>query len=198
MSRRFVRTASAPPMLVGLLVLAFALSACRSPARPDPGPVSSPTVASVSAPVAFHVQLGAGQTLTMRSTQPSGCPGLDALINLGSNGTAELVAYATGCAPGDNTRPGNGRHGVYRTTADIPAERRSGAVTVHTALGEATAFDQSYYECTNSCKNYTEPVAVIALAHPDDPAYQTLTAFSVKGSIGLERLTALLRDQLLA
>jgi hypothetical protein len=186
-------------MLVGLVVLAFAASACRSPARPDPGPVSSPTVAPIGGPVPFHIQLGAGQTLTMRSPQPGSCPDLDALINLGSDGTVELVAYATSCAVGgDNARPGNGRHGVYRTTADIPAERRSGAVTVHTALGEATAFDQPYYECTNSCKNYTEPVAVITLAHPDDPAYQALTAFSVKGSIGLDRLTAFLRDQLIA
>ena len=107
------------------------------------------------------------------------------------------MAYATSCAAADNARPGNGRHGVYRTIADIPAERRSGAVTLHTALGEATAFDQPYYECTNSCKTYTEPVAVITLAHPSDPAYQALTVFSVKGSIGLDRLTALLRDQLL-
>lgn len=105
---------------------------------------------------------------------------------------------ATAGNAGDNARPGNGRHGVYRTTADIPAERRSGAVTVHTALGQATAFNQPYYECTNSCKNYSEPVAVIALEHPGDPAFQTLTAYSEKGTIGLDRLTALLRDQLLA
>lgn len=184
--------------VVGLVVLALAASGCRGPARPSPVPVSSPTVASVGGPVAFHVQLGAGQTLTTRSTQPGGCPGLDALIDLGPAGAVELMAYATSCTVGDNSRPGNGRHGVYRTTADIPAERRSGAVTVHTALGDGIAFDQSYYECTNSCRTYTEPVAVIALAHPEDPAYQALMAFSPKGSVGLDRLTALLRDQLLA
>ena len=184
-------------MLVVSLVLAFVISGCRgADAQPASGPVSSPTVAAVSAPIAFRVQLGAGQRLTMRSPQPGNCPGLDARIDLGSNRTVELLAYGTSCAS-DSGRPGNGRHGVYRTTADIPAELRSGATTVHTALGEAMAFNQSYYECTNSCKTYTEPVAVITLAHADDPAYQALIAFSAKGSIGLDRLTAILRDQLL-
>ena len=195
---RNVRVATAGPAVVGLVILAFAVSSCRSPAVPSPGPVSSPTVAAIDEPVAFHMRLGAGQTLTMRSPQPGTCPGLDALINLGPDGTAELVAFATSCTVNDNAHPGNGRHGTYRTADDIPPERRSGAVGVHTALGDAIAFVQSYYECTNSCKTYTEPVAVITLAHPRDPAYQTLTAFSVKGSIGLDRLTALLRDQLLA
>ena len=69
---------------------------------------------------------------------------------------------------------------------------------MHTALGDATAFNQPYYECTNSCKTYTEPVAVITLARPNDPAFQTLTAYSAKGSIGLDRLTVLLQDQVLA
>ena len=196
MSCRMVRTTAVGRILVGLVV-ALVASGCRgTDARPVSGPVSSPTVAPVGGPVAFHVQLGAGQSLTMHSPQPGNCPGLDALIDLGSDGTVELKAYATSCAS-DNARPGNGRHGIYRTTADIPAGLRAGAISVHTALGEATAFNQSYYECTNSCKTYTEPVAVITLAHTDDPAYQALTAFSVKGSIGLDQLTALLRDQLL-
>jgi hypothetical protein len=60
---------------------------------------------------------------------------------LSPTGTIWLAAYATSCAAGDNAGPGNGRHGVYRTDADVPADRRSGAITVHTALGEATAFN---------------------------------------------------------
>jgi hypothetical protein len=185
-------------VLVGLVALAFAAGGCRGPVQPEPGPVSSPTVAPVGGPVPFHVQLGAGQTLTMRSQQPGNCPAVDAVINLGSGGTVDLVAFGSSCDTGNNAQPGNGRHGVYRTTADIPADRSSGAVTVQTALGQATAFSQSYYECTNSCKNYTEPVAVITLTHPNDPAYPALMAYSAKGSIGLDRLTAFLRDQILA
>jgi len=192
MSRRIV--------LVGLVVLTLATSGCRGQAQPEPGPVSSPTVAPVAGPVAFHVQLGAGQTMTIRSPKPGGCPGFDAMINLGSDRNVELMAFGTSCvaAAGDNAQPGNGRHGVYRTTMDIPADRLSAAVAVHTVLGEATVFNQPYYECTNSCKNYTEPVAIVMLAHPSDPEYQTLMAVAVKGSIGLDQLSAFLRDQVLA
>jgi hypothetical protein len=108
-----------------------------------------------------------------------------------------LVAYATTCAAGDNARPGNGRHGVYRTTADIPPDRSADAIGVDAPLGYTKAFWQPYYECTNSCKNYTEPVAVIELTNPTDPAFLTLTAYSGKGSVGLDELGALVRDQLL-
>jgi hypothetical protein len=197
MSRATVRTATAGPVIVALVAFLSVASGChRVDSRPDPGPVSSPTVAPVGGPVAFHVRLAAGQRLTTRAPQRDNCPGLDALIELGSEGTIQLAAYTASCAAGDNARPGNGRHGVYRTSADIPPERRSGAVAVRTALGDATAFNQPYYECTNSCRNYTEPVAVITLEHPGDPAFASLTAYSEKGSIGLDRLTALLRDQL--
>src|SRR5262249_41634626 len=137
------------------------------------------------------------QTLTMPSPPPSDCPTFRAVVDLGSYKTVELVAYDTSCV-NDHVQPGNGRHGVYHTTADIPADRRSGAITVHTALGQATAFEQTYYECTNSCKDYTEPIGVITLAHSDNPAYQALVAYSPKGAIGMDRFTAFLRDQLQA
>jgi len=214
MSFRIQRTAGMLALLfvAGLLALLFVASGCRADVQPDPvpvplssptvtpvpGPLSSPTVAPVAGPVTFHVRLGAGERLTARSPQTDDCPGLDALIDLGPAGTVSLAAYAASCTTRDNAQPGNGRHGVYRTTADIPAERRTGARTVHTALGEATVFNQTYYECTNSCKKYTEPVAVITLEHPSDPAFQALTVYSPKGAIGLERLTDILRDQLLA
>jgi hypothetical protein len=71
-------------------------------------------------------------------------------------------------------------------------------VTVPTALGDAVVFNQPYYECTNSCHNYTEPVAVITLRQPQTADFRTLTVYSAKGTIGLDRLTAFLRDQLLA
>ena len=55
-------------------------------------------------------------------------------------------------------------------------------------------FSQKYYECTNSCKNYTEPVAVIELADPADPAFPTLTAYSEQGSAGRNDLVTLVGD----
>ncbi len=190
-------------MLVALAAVAGLVAGCRDVAvnptptpAASPTPVSSPTLAPADGPVGLHVQLGAGQSLTVRPPQPDGCPGYDALVTLGENRYLRLSAYAASCAGTDNAHPGNGRHGGYRSAADIPADRLSSSVKLHTALGDAVVFTQPYYECTNSCHNYTEPVAVITLDHPHDPRYPTLMAFSEKGSIGLDQLNAVLRDQL--
>jgi hypothetical protein len=149
----------------------------------------------VALPIAFHVHLDADQTFSLR-TPPADCPGLDAVVVLSAGKRILLSAYSTSCEPADNSRPGNGRHGTYRSTADIPADRRSGAVTFRTPLGEATAFTQPYYECTNSCHDYTEPVAVITLDHPRDTAYRALVVYGDKGTISLDRLTTVLKTQL--
>ncbi|MGI5240731.1 hypothetical protein [Dactylosporangium sp. CA-139066] len=185
----------------GLLLIpavALVVGGCRPGADGlvTPEPVASPTTAAVTGPVAFHVRLNAGQSITTRPAPSAGCPGLDARVDLGAAGHVRLAAYASTCSPGDNAQPGNGRHGVYRTKADIPAQRST--TEVRTALGEATVFSQPYYECTNSCHNYTEAVAVIALDKPADPAYPTLVLYAEKGDTTPDRLTALLRDQLAA
>lgn len=151
-------------------------------------------MAAVGAPVAFHVRLDANQTFSLRT--PGSCPGLDGSIQLGPQRRILLSAYAASCDARDTGRPGNGRHGTYRSTADIPADRRAGAVTFRTALGEATAFSQPYYECTNSCRDYTETVAVITLDHPSDPAYPALVAYADKGLVDRDELTTVLKTQL--
>lgn len=180
---------------IAVLVVATAASAgCRTAAPTPPAPATSPTVAVVARPVAFHVQLEAGQTLSLR-TPAASCPGLDGMVLLSPGKHLSFFAYSTSCDP-DTSRPGNGRHGVYRTTADIPADRRAGAVTFPTALGPATAFLQLYYECTNSCHDYTEPVAVITLDHPSDPAYPALVVSADQGSLDLNELTNLLKTRL--
>jgi hypothetical protein len=185
-------------MVVAGLVVAL-LAGCRGPGgEPTPTPVGSPTVAPVDGPVRFHLQLGAGQTLFVRPAPSGGCPGFDGQVQLRPNGYLQLFAYATGCAAIDNGRPGNGRHGVYRSTADIPADRLASATRTHTALGDATVFTQPYYECTNSCHNYTEPVALIVLDHPADPAYPALTVVAVRGAVPLDELKTVLANQLRA
>ena len=67
---------------------------------------------------------------------------------------------------------GNGFHGLYRTLADVPdpkdVEKRD------TDLGSAEVFTQEYYECTNSCEKWDEPVAIVTLDDPVDPYYPTL------------------------
>lgn len=188
-------------VLAAVLTAILAVGGCRAgevrPA-PTPTPVSSPTVAPIAAPVPFRLQLDAGHRLVTRSPAPSGCPGLDTVAVLGSGGAVRFLAYATTCEADANTRLINGDHGVYRTVEDVPQDRLAGAVTVQTALGEATVFMQPYSEYTNASNHYTEPVAVITLRQPADPAYRTITVLSEKGTLTLERLTTLLREQLLA
>jgi hypothetical protein len=187
-------------MVMTLAAAAGLLAGCRSDLGPVPGPTRSPTPPSspTVAPVnGLHLQLGTGQSVTLRSPQAGGCPGYDASVTLGQNRYLRLSAFAASCDASGNSNPGNGRHGVYRSVADVPADRLATSVKVHTALGDAVVFTQPYYECTNSCHNYTEPVAVIALDHPPDPAYPALMVYSERGTIGLDQLETVLRDQLL-
>lgn len=185
-------------MVAALAAVVGLIAGCRSTGvdPTPPTPTGSPTLASVDGPVRLQVQLEAGQQLTVRSPQANGCPGFDALVSLGSDRNVRLSAYAAGCDVTGNARPGNGRHGVYRSAADVPADRLASSATVRTALGDAIVFTQPYYECTNSCRDYTEPMAVITLEHPYDPAYPTLMAYSEKGTIGLDHLKTVLGDQL--
>src|SRR5690348_12232338 len=91
----------------------IAVAGCRAD---SPEPATSPTAVAVAAPVAFHVQLHANQMLTLASSY-AGCPGLNGTIRLGSERAVILSAYAASCSVGDTARPGNGRHGTYRTVA---------------------------------------------------------------------------------
>ncbi|MFB9410422.1 hypothetical protein [Dactylosporangium matsuzakiense] len=182
-----------PLMLVAMAVPA--LAGCRA-LDPAPEPLSSPTVAAVEEAVRFHVHLGAGQQLATKVSSPDLCPGLDIRFDLGRGKWVRMVAFAVDCEPrgGDNRRPGNGNHGLYRSALDIPADRQTG--TVATPLGAATTFEQPYYECTNSCRHFTEPVAVIALDKPAHPRVTALTVYSEQGTLDLDGLRALIRDQL--
>lgn len=74
---------------------------------------------------------------------------------------------------------------------------RSTLVKLHTTLGDAVVFTQLSYECTNSCRNYAESVAVIMLDDPHDSTFPALMAYSEKGTISLDRLEAVPCDQLL-
>jgi hypothetical protein len=184
-------------LIAALLTLAVAVAGCKGPFKdPEPKPDGPPTVAAVGGPIAFHIRLDGGQRLLTYTPAPDECPAMEAHVDLGSDGSVWLVAYATSCSGGHNERLGNGHHGVYRTTDDIPESLRSGATKVNTVLGTATTFEQGYYECTNSCKDFGEPVAVITLDHPADGGVQALTAYSPYGSIDVEDLSTFLRDRL--
>ncbi|WP_203903396.1 hypothetical protein [Virgisporangium aliadipatigenens] len=144
-------------------------------------------------PVAFQVRLAKGQRLDPQPADPAGCPGLRTYLASGRYTLVTFEAFAASCQlPRDNDRSGNGRHAWYRSAADAPA----GGTKVATPIGEALIFGSGYYECTNSCRNYTDTVAVITLDKPVDSAYAALVVRSDKGSVSLEEMTALVRDRL--
>ena len=197
MKRRFAAAAAA------VLTVVAAAGCDGRAARPSPGPAPAatsvaPTIAPVDGPVPFTVKLGAGQRLIPLSSGAQGCPGVDTRVYLGDSRLVRFTAYATSCPLPTDTRRINGRHGVYRSTADIPADLRAGATSIQTPLGEATAFTQDYSEYTNSANHYREPVVVITLARPADPSYQALTVIAEKGTLPMDELATVLRERLVA
>ena len=80
-----------------------------------------------------------------------------------------------------NTQIGNGFHGVYRTIDDVPDPQDQ--ETVPTDLGEATVFTQEYFECTNECERWDEPVAIVTVDSPVDAGYPTLVVRGEKDTV---------------
>jgi hypothetical protein len=122
------------------------------------------------------------------------CGSVSYRIDAPSEARLVVEAVPTECAEAqENTEIGNGRHGVYRTLDDVPAPRDEKAVD--TGLGKATVFTQTYYECTNSCENWNEPVAIVTLETPVDAGYPTLVVRGEKETVSradLEEIVATL------
>lgn len=147
--------------------------------------------------VQFSFRLGPGEEFAATPVGASATPSpTDPVqLTLTRNGTqvAAVTAYAADAPlPHANTGLDNGRYGIYRTAADIAADELAAATHEQTALGDATVFTHPYGECTNSCKHWTVPVAVITLAHPKDPGFPTLVLAANHGEIDVDGLRSLL------
>ncbi|MDI2124860.1 hypothetical protein [Yinghuangia seranimata] len=148
-------------------------------------------------PVRFAVDLPAGGAVSDAAAGTyvaKTCPPPPIRVDLDAKRSVTFMAWPTSCAP-STQKPGNGNHGVYRTAADVPADAAN-RTTVATPLGEATVFEQQYYECTNSCHTWTEPVAVVTLATPPDATHTALVALSAKGTVTAKDLAEFLRTHL--
>ncbi|WP_461008085.1 hypothetical protein [Streptomyces capparidis] len=173
----------------------------------DPAPTGSPSP-SVSATgyevrridrpqMSLGVSVGAGERLTTSpDTAGDGCPATWSALESDGESAVVLTVYGPDCRHDGTAKPGNGRHGAYRSAEDVPADRRAGAERVRTPLGEALVFTQPYFECTQSCEEWEEPVAVIDLTRPADPGFPTLVVRSDKGVIGQDELTEFVRHRL--
>ncbi|MFD1718370.1 hypothetical protein [Georgenia deserti] len=98
----------------------------------------------------------------------------------------ELVPTDCPDVGGMNRRIGNGFHGLYRTIDDVDDPRD--VAEVSTDLGEAVIFEQLYYECTNSCTDDIEPVAIISVDRPRDSDYPTVVLHVSGDELGREQL----------
>lgn len=107
----------------------------------------------------------------------------------GFAGDLSIEMHATGCDDLD-TQPLNGRHGAYRSLDDV--EEPLDVEQVETPIGPAQVFVQTYAECTNFCRDFDEPVAIVALDDPVDEAYPTLVVRSDRGALSRDRLTEIL------
>jgi hypothetical protein len=172
------------------VVAAVLLTSCHDGSA---GSGDQQLVQAVTTHTSFAFELDAGWAITsVYEGQP--CGSVTYVIDDVAGGSAEIGVQAvpTDCPEASqNSQIGNGRHGVYRTIADVPAPLDQTPVT--TALGPGVAFDQAYYQCTNHCDNWKEPVVIITLDHPVDPAYPTLVVRGDRDSVSRSRLVSILQ-----
>lgn len=102
----------------------------------------------------------------------------------------EIDLVGKDCAGGRHQpAPGNGRHGHYVSVGD--ATSAADVTTASTETGTITLFTQPYYECTNSCRNYTDHVALLHFTHPPDSRFPTLMIVTDDSSVTAAELQAL-------
>lgn len=165
------------PMLLVSLLLATA-AACGT----DDGPPSSgePHKVTVRDPhLAFSLDAPGG---VMRPTRDgdqedraaaTGCPLI--VYRLRDEPNLRAEAARRDCqVPVHSPPPGNGRHGVYENLTDLDPGLRGDGTLLRTRLGTAEVLSQRYFECTNSCQNYQEPIAFVMLRDPVDKDFPVL------------------------
>ncbi|HZE40880.1 MAG TPA: hypothetical protein VE172_18940 [Stackebrandtia sp.] len=155
-------------------------------------PDSSDTVLIVDdTHVAFQANVPAGTAIsTIDAADVDGCGHVS--YDLTRYGLMVEVPRAD-CAPDDdNHKTMNGRHGDYRTFGDVPDPKN--VAKVHTWLGPATVFEQTYDEFTNEHNRYQEPVAIIAVDDPVDARYPTIVVRSDRGELDRDAFTKLVES----
>lgn len=140
--------------------------------------------------VAFAVEVPAGAGFSDVTATPTTdeCPKASYESTYGGL-VAEVVARD--CAVQRKAQIGNGHHGDYRTLDDVPSPKDVEQVSTD-GLGDAAIFTQRYFECTNFCSDWDEPVAIITLDTPRDGNYPTVVVRSEKGELDRADFTKLI------
>ncbi len=192
---------------VGLLgVAALLFSGCRGDSGghidyAPPSPSATDLVISRldRSPLAFAIKARPGDGLEpggSLSTTSDGRTCIVAKAIFRTAGKDNLLGFEA--VPEDcriQQEPRNGQHGHYRTVDDVRAVNGNGirSVRIDTALGPAEVFSQKYEECTNSCRTYNEPAAIISLTAPSDIKYPSLEVYGPHGIIDTAQLIGYLK-----
>lgn len=91
---------------------------------------------------------------------------------------------------------GNGRRPLFHSIEDMTKEQLSQAHRFSIDSGTVVTFEQPYFECTQSCDHWREPVALITLHSPADRDYPTLVVRSDRAALDREDLERLVVHQL--
>ncbi len=91
---------------------------------------------------------------------------------------------------------GNGRRPLFHSTADLTKDQLSQAHRFSIGSGTVVTFEQPYFECTQSCKHWSEPVALVMPDTPADRAYPTLVIRSDRAALDRADLEDLVKHRL--
>lgn len=125
-------------------------------------------------------------TRVSADTTGDGC----SLVRYSFGQSLAVESYASECELSGADRILNGHHGEYRTIDDV--EDPHGVEEISTSLGPATLFVQDYTECTNYCRDFEEPVAIIELDDPVDASHPSFVLQAYKGDISRDELREIL------
>ncbi|MGH9184757.1 MAG: hypothetical protein ACRD0U_02905 [Acidimicrobiales bacterium] len=92
--------------------------------------------------------------------------------NLDDDLAVNVSLVNRGCSTGEpQDEPLNGQHGTYVVPGGAGQEDLD---RLNAPAGDLVIFDQTYTECTNDCRDWTEAVALVLLDEPADEDYPTV------------------------
>ncbi|WP_331770236.1 hypothetical protein OG948_41885 (plasmid) [Embleya sp. NBC_00888] len=191
------RTAAALTTGLAVLGLAGCASSGKDPVSmptPEPTRSQSATAPPVERETEVNTEAVAFRIRASTPVQPTTAPATEGCAQVVVRlGDVTIESNSTQCKA-QTQAPGNGRHGMYRTAADVPAG--AATETIRTPLGDAILFTQRYFEATNSVTYWNEPVAIVTLRNPKQATHPTLILRSDKGKLDQAALRTFVETKL--
>ena len=138
--------------------------------------------------IELRVPDGLGITTVHTAAAESEC----STISYGFERKLTVESIGAACELSDPTRIFNGHHGDYRSIDDVADPRDIDEVD--TPIGSAVVFTQTYSECTNYCRDWDEPVAIVTLDDPASEAHGSVVVRGDKAEISRDELVEILES----